>query len=234
MKIFTNKSIWKKLIIALIIVLLFQAVIMKPVHADVVEFGGKLISPIVSLIVTLCDGLMDIMSGMIMGADATLVQVKLEDPSLLAVLIPFIAAAVFIAGVILTGGAIAALTALTVAPVGIGTIVAGVAVGLYSGVWYNAQCMPDDLYLPIYTYSAEEIFKDNIFLFNANFFDEGKEIYAKLSDDAELKLSDYADETALMEEVAKHSKTEKVTQAAAEAGTETIEKVIPGRISYYF
>ena len=53
MKIFTNKSIWKKLAIALVIVILFQFIILSPVRAvnDDTGIGGKLLEPIIDLVV---------------------------------------------------------------------------------------------------------------------------------------------------------------------------------------
>ena len=57
MKIFTNKSIWKKLAIALVIVILFQFIILSPVRADDDDMGigGKLLEPIIDLVVWLGD-----------------------------------------------------------------------------------------------------------------------------------------------------------------------------------
>ena len=55
MKIFTNQKIWKKLVIALLIVLLFQFVNSSPVRAENEKdnggIGGKLLEPIVDLLV---------------------------------------------------------------------------------------------------------------------------------------------------------------------------------------
>lgn len=54
MKFFTNKDIWKKLVIAFLIVFSFQYVMVGTVNAgDTLEFGGKLISPVASLLVAL-------------------------------------------------------------------------------------------------------------------------------------------------------------------------------------
>lgn len=57
MKFFTNKSIWTKIIIVLIFILVFEFVVSKPSLGamDMLEFGGKLVSPIVSFVIALGD-----------------------------------------------------------------------------------------------------------------------------------------------------------------------------------
>ena len=48
------------------------------------------------------------------------------------------------------------------------------------------------LNLPLYAFTAEEIFKGNILLFNVNFFeDKGKEIWVRLGNGKPMTLSDY-------------------------------------------
>lgn len=54
MKIFTNKKIWKKIVVALLIVMMFQFFITSPVKAND-GIGGKLMEPIVDLIVWIGD-----------------------------------------------------------------------------------------------------------------------------------------------------------------------------------
>ena len=78
MKFFTNKSIWTKIVIVLIFVILFQFAVARPVQAeagDTIEFGGKLLSPVVSLFVTLADAIMGVMHSSIMGVDSSLQEV---------------------------------------------------------------------------------------------------------------------------------------------------------------
>lgn len=201
MKIFTNQSIWKKIVIALLIVLLFNAVIMKPVHADsedgdVLEFGGKLMSPILSLFVSLGDGIMDIIGRTIMGATSTLYEVEMGSTfweTLGTILVAIAAAVVTIVAIVATAGlaavALAAVSITVTATVGMGTIIAGLTAGVLAGVWFNDQVLPEDLYLPMYTYSAEEIFKGNILLFDVNFFKNPPEI--KENQNSEGKIQYY-------------------------------------------
>lgn len=78
MKFFMNKSIWSKIVIALVIVLVFQFIVTKPslgASDDILEFGGKLIKPIISLVVTLADGVQEIMQSSIMGVGNSLLHI---------------------------------------------------------------------------------------------------------------------------------------------------------------
>lgn len=199
MKIFTNKSIWKKIVIALLIILSFQIITMQPVQADVVEFGGKLMGPIMSLLVSLGDGIMDMVGRTIMGTTTTLYEVEMGNTfweTLGTVLVAIAAAAIAIVLIVATMGAAAIVAAAitgTVATVtvGMGTVIAAGASAVMASVWFNDQVLPDDLYLPMYTYSAEEIFKGNILLFDVNYFGNTKEIYAKTKNGNDIKLSNY-------------------------------------------
>lgn len=244
MKIFTNKSIWKKIVIALLLILAFQVIMVKPVQADVVEFGGKLMSPILSLLTSLGDGINDIIARSIMGANTTLYRIETGNEfweGFLTVVVAIAVAALVIALVWATGGLASAVIAtlkvlvpaaakMTLAAgMGVGTILAASGIGIYSAVWFNHEVLPDDIYLPMYTYSAEEIFKGNILLFDVNFFEEGEEIYAHLSDGENLKVSDYADSAALQEEVSKHIMPSSGTGLAADS--QAGEKA---KIEYYF
>lgn len=62
MKIYENKKIWKKLVIALLIILAFQALFNHPVHADDDDdgWGGVLLGPVKDLFVALADAVMAI------------------------------------------------------------------------------------------------------------------------------------------------------------------------------
>lgn len=201
MKIFTNQSIWRKIVIVLLIVLLFNTLMVKPVHADVLEFGGKLMSPILSLFVSLGDGIMDIIGRTIMGAYSSLYEVDRDDSLLdgiLTALVALGAAALAIALVVLTAGAaavaLAAIGITATVTVGMGTVIAGITAGFIAGSWFHETQVPDDLYLPMYTYSAEEIFKGNILLFDVNFFDEVPTIQEAKNSDGGIEYYYYLDE----------------------------------------
>lgn len=87
MKFFTNKSIWSKIVIILIFVLLFEFVVTKPTLASAgaevgetfIELGGKLMNPLLSVVVSMADGLMGIVQLSIMGTDESVVPVDVEQ-----------------------------------------------------------------------------------------------------------------------------------------------------------
>lgn len=57
MKIFANQKIWRKIVIALLIVMMFQFFTTSPVRAENDDngIGGKLMEPIIDLVVFLGD-----------------------------------------------------------------------------------------------------------------------------------------------------------------------------------
>lgn len=107
MNIFTNKRIWKKIAIALVFVILIEALLTNPVMgADVIEGGGKLLKPIFSLFVTIGDGVMNLLHSSIMNIDATLIKVDTESPGwqFFKNLISIVVAAACVIGVVLLTG----------------------------------------------------------------------------------------------------------------------------------
>lgn len=79
MKIFTNKSIWKKIAIALVIIILFEFIISSPVRADDDGVGGKLMEPILSLVTALGDGIVHLTHESVMGQDQSLIRVDMKE-----------------------------------------------------------------------------------------------------------------------------------------------------------
>lgn len=207
MKFFTNKNIWTKIIIVLIFILLFEFVVAKPSlgadsDGDVVEFGGKLMKPIVSLIVTLGDGAISILHTSIMGTSNPLLHADLNSTiwdMFGRIFKTIIFAAAGIAFFLLT-------------PAGIG-VMASAAVGyfaasLFDNAWgalgdglgfgsissFAKENLPDDLYLPAYSISPEEIFQGKILLFNVDFFSEGNEIHEELDEEGKVIYYYYLNE----------------------------------------
>lgn len=191
MGFFTNKKIWSKIIIVLIFILLFEFIVTKPTLADDDDgygIGGVLLSPIMSLIVSLGDGIMTVAHDAIMGVSSPLIQIDMGSTWW------EIVGRIFI-------WILAAVVSVVIIATGIGGILSAIAVGLAVGVYgsmqfdnatgdkisgavtsYDKKTIPDTLYLPAYTVSPEEIFQGKILLFNVNFFDTGKEIFKKEND----------------------------------------------------
>lgn len=204
-KFFTNKKIWKMLIVAFLVIMAVQvlapatAVYADEEPTDAAQSGdnlverGILMRPIMSLLVSAGDGVMSILHSQIMGQENDLLPIDLGGtPGFVGVVLGVVVGlvvAIATVALIATGlGAIAAaISAITsqvaVASIGAGTFIFGGVIGGIAGFAVYNAALPETLYLPAYTYSAEEIFKGNILLFNVNFFDtDSKEIWVCYSD----------------------------------------------------
>lgn len=186
MKFFTNQSIWKKIVMTLLIVLLFNVVVMKPVHADsdsdVLEGGGKLLKPIFSLLVTVGDGIINVLHSSIMGVDESLILVDNESTFwsfLKAAFAVFVTVGAIIGAIVLSGGVAAFFAILAVTSIASSVFLgSNFIVKLQDETSYaimsqiDENALPAKLYFPLYSYSPEEIFKGKILLFNVDFFRE--------------------------------------------------------------
>lgn len=196
MKFFTNKSIWTKIIIVLIFVILFEFVVTKPslgaeVTDSVVEGGGKLLTPVVSLVVTIGDAFMYIIQNAIMGTNESILQVDVDASiwevigHVFVVAVAVVATIATIVGAIASGVGIVALIGTIasaifngVAGTAIGWIVVDIATSsatssisdVSASVFPENVKLPATLYLPVFNYSPEEIFQGKVLLFNVNFF----------------------------------------------------------------
>ena len=203
MRFFTNKSIWSKIIIILIFVLLFEFVVAKPtlgaeVTDAIVEGGGVLLKPIMSLVVTLGDSIMTMMQSVIMGTDATIMPVDVNADfwtilgQIVTAAVTVLAAIAVVVGAVVTGGgALAVIGAIagqvfpilaTGAVIGAFVVPAVTSTGTASMSSASASVFPDSvkvpstLNLPVFNYSPEEIFQGKILLFNVDFFGKPIEI----------------------------------------------------------
>ena len=140
MKFFTNKSIWSKIIIVLIFVLLFEFVVTKPTLGadevkDTLEFGGKLLGPILSLVVTIGDAIIATTQSALMGSPEALIPIDMELTfwQVLGAAVSWIvAAAVGAALIVLTGGVIAGLlTAVVIGTYGSSFVINDAAADRY-------------------------------------------------------------------------------------------------------
>lgn len=177
MKIFENKSIFKKVLIVLICILILSFCIPKTVQADAGEIGGKLLNPVMSLFVSLGDGAMALLQKVVFHADASLINVDSSASfwSKVIVVVTAIAiAAVAIAAVVITGGgavAIALGVAKVVITVGaVATITFPISTSIVEGM------LPDSFYLPLYTITPQEIFSNKIPLLDVDFFNPTENI----------------------------------------------------------
>lgn len=181
MKIFENKSVFKKLIIVLLIIMIFSFCMPKNVKASDDGIGGKLLSPVIDLLIGLGDGALNVIHTVVYHQNDTLLTVDMTN-SVLAFLatitVGILAAVVVAAAVVLTAGALAAAAAsigITLSAVGVGTVlVVSTTAGVVGAAVFNSNVLPDDLQLPVYSISPEEIFSDEILLLDVDFFNPKK------------------------------------------------------------
>lgn len=178
MKVFENKSLFKKILIVMLFVIVSSFVFLGEVRADDGEIvGGKLLNPIADLLVFLGDGVMNIVHGVIYNHYETTIVVPListiGEVILTGLLALFIAAIVAV-GVVVTAGALGAALAaagLSVGTIGIGTVLmVSVGAGVAGAAYFKSNYLPDELYLPVYQITPEKIFANEIPVFDVDFF----------------------------------------------------------------
>lgn len=169
MRIFENKSIFKKLICVLICVLIISFCIPKGVSAED-ENGGVLIKPIVSLFLSLGDGIMGLAHSLVLQQSEIMIVLS-GDSNVLAWLAGIIVAVAVVAVVVLTAGtAIPALVAAAPGVIMTVAVVAGGVAGYAAGAYVDSNFLEDDLKLPLFTLTPQEIFSNKIPLFDVDFF----------------------------------------------------------------
>lgn len=191
MSFFTNKKFLFKLIatICLILTIFNFGLAPKSNAADLSAVGGILLDPIVDLTLVIGDGIMEIIQRSIMGTPAGLIfsnkgswldTLKTVVKVVLAIVIGLlvVAAAAWAVGFIpFIGGILAAgLTS--------GVVKVGAVFVAYSML--SASIMPDNVVLPTFYISPEEIFKGDILLFDVNIFDP-EEVMVELVKDDDTK-----------------------------------------------
>lgn len=166
MEIFKKKSLILKIVIALVVVILFNfsaPTISQADAGDVV--GGILLEPVTDLLLSLGDGIVFIMQSVLFGMDESLVRVATPGTGIWETVGTIV-------GGILGIGAVVAITIVT-GGAALAAIIPSVVVGgggAYVGHQIAEHVLPDSFYLPIYAISPEEIFQNKIGLLDVNFF----------------------------------------------------------------
>lgn len=185
MKVFENKSLFKKILIVMLFVIVASFVFSGQVRADD-GIGGKLLNPIVDLLVFLGDGIMNIIHGVIYGHYETTIVVPListiGEIILTGLLAIVIGALVAVALVLASTAVVAALAAkgITIATIGIGTVLmVSAGTGVAGAALFNSNVLPDELYLPVYQITPEKIFSNEVPVFDVDFFNPKDPVPAK-------------------------------------------------------
>ena len=191
MEIFNNKFLVKLIAsICLFLTLLNFGLTNSTYAADSDDdnvLGGTLITPVMQLLTGISDGIVDILHSTILRQSESLIRIDGQADSWWAEhgasVIGWIAGIVVLAVVIIAaipsgGTSIAAGAGILANIAGACFVIktAGVAVlaGITSGVLVgrvvDAAMMADDIYLPVYKLTPEEIFANEIPVFDVNFF----------------------------------------------------------------
>ena len=178
MKIFANKSIWKKIVLIFLLIISISFVAPLPAQASV---GGELMKPVCDLLVGLGDGVIKIIHIGILGQDSTLLRIHEGGMgSFVNIVLKVAAIAVAICTLVVVAAAIPAVLGAgiptTLAAGGVlvkgiaavaGKFAAGAAI---AGVMFFASgAFSNQIVLPLYTISPEEIFRNKIPVFDVNF-----------------------------------------------------------------
>ena len=167
MKIFQNKSLFKKLIIIFLVITIFSFCMPKVSRASV---GGDLMDAVMDLFVGIGDGINTILSKMILQTDGSFIVIDTGTDGVAKILGIIIAAAVIIGGIVLIAAAPASLAVVsavfTVVKAG---VVAGVATSAVTSVLGGA-IFGGKVVLPSIRLTPYEIFTNQIPLFDVDFF----------------------------------------------------------------
>lgn len=189
MEIFKNKFLVKLIATVCLFLALISFGAPTKVYAadddDDLGWGGVLITPVVKLLTALGDGIFELLHSSVQSQQLSMIKIDGSVSwnkialTILAVAIGLVVAAVVIVGIVSIGGIATALisTALGATAAGagatitLGVVVAGGATGVLVGTSLYEGWIPNDLYLPAFSLTAEEIFSNEIALFDVNFFD---------------------------------------------------------------
>ena len=152
---------------------------------------------------------MEFIHNTVMGQDDAVISIDMTKgfwDKIFSAIVGIIAGLAILLVVALAATGVGALASVIIgstvtASIGSGAIIVSVAGGIMAGVAFHNAVYPDDLILPIYSISPEEIFKGQILLFDIDFFNPVETIYARLNDNTNIKLNDYATDKELNDAV---------------------------------
>ena len=182
MKIFANKSIWRKIVILLLFISIFGFVAPKPVAAGI---GGELMNPVIALIVNAGDGIVNVIHKVIVNKDVSMLRVDrqlgLGDYAKIFLGVAVGALAIAATWYFFGGAAIVSIMkaiATTALKIGVPVVLATSIVGMNgikvfaNLVRYTLESFTDsEIEIPLFSIGPEEIFEGQIPMFNVNFFD---------------------------------------------------------------
>ena len=187
MKIIQNKNMIQKIVLLLLIFVSFNFICPNIANAgtgDDGNLGGVLIGGVCDLLTALGDGVMNIIHKFAVGQEDTIIHVRADGWSiagwvLRAVLVALATATIIALVASGVGAFVAAVMGTTLAVSKI--VCVSLLVGGFAGGFYYSN-IEENLDLPVYSITPEEIFYGKIPLLNVNFFnpEERKDIFDEL------------------------------------------------------
>lgn len=198
MNIFKNKILIKLIASICIFLTLINFGLPQKVFAEDDEvWGGILIKPITKLLTSIADGIMSILHRSLLKQEVSLITISGADTwwnqwgkfvisIIIAVVVIVIAVATFWSGVseVAAAGILAGLAKVVAASVVTGTAAVS---GYYLVQKLDNDLFERDIYVPVYNFTAEEIFSNKIPLFDINFFNPmGEYMYENIKGNVSL------------------------------------------------
>lgn len=220
MKILKKKGFCNKLIIVLLAIIIVNMLIpMHEVKASDYEIGGVLLHPIISLVLKLGDGVVDMVHKVIYGTSTSLLEYDTSSSFWELIAIVTLAVITLIIIVFAAYAAPAAAGALGSMAKLLGfsgaasllTSGAGAAIGMIvkfalgsaiiAGMYIHYTWFGDIVVLPLYQISPQEIFAGQVEFLNSNFFtndvledeENEEETVPEITEDTEITQKEYVD-----------------------------------------
>lgn len=208
MKIFKKDCLAKRMLLVLLLIILLNTTLLSNVsYAGLTAVvGGKLLQPVCDLVLSLGDGIMNLMQKSVIGMSGEVTIDLTQKASKLAKFLGIaVGIAVFVILAVATGGISAliqsagTLIGATLAKIAAaGVFALGMKVAFTGGITafivaygIAADNLPDITVLPTYGVSPEEIFEGKLLIFDINFFNP-KQVYVEFTDGTdEVKIENY-------------------------------------------
>ena len=169
------RNLMKKIAIVLVCLMMFSFCFSNVVHADD-GIGGKLMDPVMSLLVGIGDGAITLLQKYVFGLDESMIQVS-RASSFWAAFIVIVTTVVVIGAIVacclipgLQAGGAALAVGIIKAALTVGVGVAATTFTFSTTTAIVKGALPSDFTLPIISVSPQEIFSNQIALLDVDFF----------------------------------------------------------------
>ncbi len=144
-----------------------------------------------------------------MGQNDSVIRIDMNEgfwDELASILVGIVVAIAAVLLIAFTAGAAAAIAGIVIgatvtASIGTGAVLVSITAGVVAGVAFHSSMYPEDLVLPVYSISPEEIFKGQILLFDIDFFNPVQSIYARLDDGSSIEINNNQTDSELSDTI---------------------------------